>query len=70
MNKKLLKRTEKFEKGYAERCGITVDELRNKRERVVVRCRMGKDCDYEGCEGFNSISRKFAEQDEIPIILP
>jgi hypothetical protein len=65
-----IQKAEKFEKCYAEEYGITIDELRNNRERVVVRCRMGKDCYYEGCNGFNSISRRFAIEDEIPIILP
>lgn len=63
---KLIKDAEKFERGYAERCRITVDELRE-RKRVVVKCR--PECVYEGCEGFISIGREHAE-DNIEIILP
>ncbi len=40
---------EEFERQYAERSGITVEQLR-KMGRIVVPC----DCDYELCEGWQS----------------
>ena len=64
---KLIEEAEKFEAYYANICGISVDELRNK-GRVVTKCR--KDCDYSDCKGFNSISKIHAEEDNITIILP
>lgn len=67
-NQKTLKAAEEFEKGYAERCGISINELRNIRKRVVIEC--SHNCMYSGCEGFNSISKKLAIEDELDIILP
>ena len=40
---------EEFERKYAERTGITVEQLR-KLGRIVAPC----DCDYEFCEGWQS----------------
>ena len=40
---------EEFERQYAERSGITVEQLR-KMGRIVAPC----DCDYELCEGWQS----------------
>lgn len=47
---------EEFERAYAERSGRTVEELR--RYRTVRPC----DCDYEGCEGWQSISYERAAE--------
>lgn len=43
---------EQFEREYAERCGVSVEELRSW-GRVVAPC----ECDYEGCEGWASVSK-------------
>lgn len=56
---------ETFEREYAERCGWTVQQLRD-RGRVVVAC----NCDYSLCKGWSSIKREFAEEDKLEIILP
>jgi hypothetical protein len=44
---------DEFERHYAERSGLTVDELRVY-GRVVVRCR----CDDPKCEGWASVSKE------------
>ena len=49
-------KTDEFERQYAERSGITTEELRNL-GRVVVKC----ECDYEGCEGWASLAKEIAE---------
>lgn len=54
-----------FELGYAERSGITVEELRSY-EQVVVRC----DCDSPDCRGWASVSRSIAELDDLEVVLP
>ncbi len=48
-----------FEHGYAERSGITVEELR-RYGRVVRPC----DCDYEECEGWQSTTVEADEADQ------
>lgn len=50
---------EEFEQQYAQRSGITVEFLRVELGRVVVPC----NCDYEGCLGWQSISRALAVED-------
>ena len=40
---------EEFERQYAERTGVTVEQLREM-GRIVAPCY----CDYEGCEGWQS----------------
>lgn len=47
----LRERAEEFERVYAARSGVTVEWLREQ-GRVVATC----DCDYEFCEGFQSLS--------------
>lgn len=49
---------DEFERGYAERSGMTVEQLR--KLRVVVRCY----CDSELCEGWASVSPEAAEDYE------
>lgn len=44
---------DEFEARYAERCGMDIATLRAS-GRVVVPC----ECDYEGCEGWQSMSRE------------
>lgn len=58
---------EQFEREYAKRCNITVDELRAK-GRVVVICH----CDYEECKGFGSLPREIATDPYLghKIVLP
>lgn len=46
---------EEFERQYAERCGISIQHLRDL-GRVVHPC----DCDWEGCEGWQSLSHEAA----------
>jgi hypothetical protein len=46
-----------FERLYAERSGLTVEELRAL-GRVVRPCR----CDYELCEGWQSVSHEAAAE--------
>lgn len=48
---------EEFERQYAERCGKTVAEMRAL-GRVVRPC----GCDYEGCEGWQSVSKEVADE--------
>lgn len=50
---------EEFERAYAERSGITVEELRAL-GRVVVRCRCGE----PGCKGWASVSTEAAHDYE------
>jgi hypothetical protein len=45
---------EEFEKAYAERSGLTVEELRL--YRTVLAC----DCGEDGCEGWQSLSHEMA----------
>jgi hypothetical protein len=45
-----------FERAYAERSGISVEELR--RYRTVRPC----DCEEEGCDGWQSISHERAAE--------
>jgi hypothetical protein len=51
---------EQFEREYAERSGLTVERLREL-GRVVLPC----ECDYEGCQGWRSVSREIAAADRI-----
>jgi hypothetical protein len=44
---------DEFEAQYAERSGLSIAELRAS-GRVVVPCH----CDYEGCEGWQQVSRE------------
>jgi hypothetical protein len=48
-----------FEAKYAECCGLSIAELRAS-GRVVAPC----DCDYKGCEGWQSMSRELALERE------
>lgn len=48
---------EEFERAYAERSGITVEQLREL-GRVVRPCH----CDYEECEGWQSVSKEAAAE--------
>jgi hypothetical protein len=52
---------EQFEREYAERCGKTVEELRAT-GRVVRPC----ECDYENCEGWQSVSQEIAAEIDDP----
>jgi hypothetical protein len=52
---------EKFERAYAERAGVSVETLRSW-GRVVRPC----SCDYELCEGWQSVSRKAAAEIDDP----
>ena len=54
---------EEFERAYAERSGMTVDELRAL-DRVVRPC----DCDSDLCEGWQSVSREHAAEIDDPSI--
>ena len=56
---------EEFERGYAARSEVTVDDLRAI-GRVVCVCTCGED----GCEGWMSISRRLALELEWPIAWP
>jgi hypothetical protein len=47
-----------FERGYAERSGISVERLRLL-GRVVAPCH----CGHSGCEGYQSLSREAMETD-------
>lgn len=47
---------EEFERGYAERSGRTIEELRKR--RVVRPC----DCDYEGCQGWQMVPTIYADE--------
>lgn len=48
---------EEFERQYAERSAMTVEQLRE--WRIVVRC----DCDYEGCQGWAMVPTMLARED-------
>lgn len=48
---------EEFEKGYAERSGISVEGLRRE-GHVVHPC----DCGEEGCEGWQMVDRKLFDR--------
>ena len=50
---------EEFERAYAERGHMTVEQLRGY-GRVVRPCA----CDYEGCEGWMSVHRESWEEDQ------
>ncbi len=51
---------EEFEQQYAARSGVPVEELRAL--GLIVRpCRF---CDYEGCEGWQMINRRIAEEND------
>lgn len=52
-----------FERQYADRSGITVEKLRSL-GRVVVVCH----CEETECEGWASVSRQFADQEELSIV--
>jgi hypothetical protein len=54
---------EEFERQYAARCGKTVEELRAL-GRGVRPC----NCDYEGCEGWQSVSKEHAAEIDDPAI--
>jgi hypothetical protein len=54
---------EEFERRYAERSGMTVEGLREL-GRVVRPC----DCDYEDCEGWQSVSKDVAAEIDDPAI--
>jgi len=54
---------EEFERQYAKRGGMTVEELRAM-GRVVRPC----DCDYEDCEGWQSVSHEHAAEIDDPAI--
>lgn len=47
---------DEFESQYAARCGQSVEWLRE-HGRVVRPC----DCDYEGCEGWQSVGQQIAD---------
>jgi hypothetical protein len=54
---------EEFERRYAERSGLTVEELRAL-GRVVRPC----DCEYEECEGWQSVSAEIAAEIDDPAL--
>lgn len=54
---------EEFEQAYAERAGMTVEQLRAS-GRVVRPC----DCDYELCEGWQLVSQEVAQEIDDPAV--
>lgn len=51
-----------FERAYAERSGVTVEQLRNEWGRIVLPCDPEL-CEYEGCKGWISVSWESAYHD-------